>query len=167
MTLDQAKKFVDAVKAADIKEYCFFDDIQTRYYNNDNAFVIINDSDETLWNFRKALHTESREGIAVISNNIEDIRRAQIISDADHIKKFAESYGLSLTDDQLKILLILNNTNKEVMPITGDYHNVFHTISKESYDALSDEEKAEYDAKLKEESKRYDLPKGVAAQITL
>lgn len=166
MKLNQAKSFIDAAKKTKLN-YLFFDDLQSIYYNNDRAVVILNESDSTLWNFRKALPSESREGIVVISNDIEDIRRAQVIGNYDQIKEFANAYGLSLDDDQLKILLTIDNTNKEVMPITGDYHNIFHKLSNAEYEALSDEEKAEYDARIKEENKRYDLPKGVAAQITI
>jgi hypothetical protein len=166
MKLNQAKSFIDAAEQTKLN-YLFFDDLQSIYHNNDRAVVILNESNSTLWNFRKALPSESREGIVAISNDIEDIRRAQVIGSYDQIKEFANAYGLSLNDDQLKILLTIDSTNKEVMPITGDYHNIFHKLSDAEYEALSDKEKAEYDAKIKEENKRYDLPKGVAAQITI
>lgn len=168
MKLNQVKSFMDAAKSADIKKFAFFDDIGTMYHDDgERAFLLLNESDETLWNFRKALHSEALEGIAVIANNIDDIRRAEVIGSYDQIKTFINKYGLSLTDEQLKILLILDTINKEVIPITGDYHNIFHKLSQEEYDALSPEEKAEYDEHVKEEEKRYALPKGVSAQITV
>lgn len=166
MKLTQVKKFLNAAKSANIKKYHLLDDIGSRFINDDNAVVLLNESDETLWNFRKPLSTESREGIVVNSNNIDDIRRAEIIADYDQIKKFIDAYGLSLDNDQLKILLNLNIINKEVMPITGDYHNIFHKLSDAEYEALSPEDKEIYDAHVKEEEKRYDLPRGTAARIT-
>lgn len=168
MQLSQVKSFINAVKESNINTYCFLDDIGTRYYNdNERSVVVVNESDSTLWNFRKSLPTEPGNGILVSSNDINDIRRAQIVGNYNQIKEFVNKYGLSLTDDQLKILLVLDNVNKEVMPITGDYHNIFHKLSKEEYEALTPEKKAEYDAHVAEEEKRYALPKGTPAQITV
>ena len=53
------------------------------------------------------------------------------------------------------------------MPLTGDYSNIFHYVSKETYDAMTEEEKEEYDAHVKKEEERFALPKGTAAQINV
>lgn len=166
MQTSQVKRFLDIVNDLDIKNFEMFDDIGTRYYNNETGFILLSESTDEVIHVRKALHMEEHSGSLVQVNDTADIRRCIVHGSKEVIKKFIDKYGLSLTDDQVKILLINDVTNKEVMPITGDYHNIFHKLSKESYDALTPDEKAKYDAAIEEEKKRYDLPTGTAAQIT-
>lgn len=170
MKLSQIQAIMSVVNDMEIKDYSFLDDIQTRYYNSDRASIIIDEGREMIWNIRKTLPQESfGDGapITIIGNDMEDMRRFQFYSDAKTVQEFAEQLGLTLTDEDKKKLLILNTTNKEVKPLTGDYTNVFHVISQEAYDKLSPEEKAAYDEKLAKDKERFDLPRGSAAQINV
>lgn len=170
MQLNQVQAIMSAVNSLEIKEYAFLDDIQTRYYNDDRATIIVDEGREMLWNIRKTMPTENFGNTApviIIGNDFTDIRRFQIMGDAKLIRDFIDELGLTLTEDEIKKILILDNMNKEVMPLTGDYSNIFHYVSKETYDAMTEEEKAEYDAHVKKEEERFALPKGTAAQINV
>lgn len=171
MTLSQVQAIMNVVEEMEIKDYSFLDDIQTRYYNSDRASVIIDEGKEMLWNIRAALHVESDMAnsapIAIIGNDLTDIRRFQFFADAKTIETFAEKLGLELTDEDKKKLVTINSANRVVKPLTGDYTTVFHVISKESYDKLTPEEKAIYDENLRKDKERFELPKGSAAQINV
>ena len=170
MQLSQVQTIMNAVRSLEIKSYAFLDDINTRYYNNEKATVIVDESNEMIWNIRKTLPTENygnTESIILIGNDITDIRRFQIMGDSKLIRDFVDQLGLTLSDDEIKKILTLNITNKEVMPLTGDYSNIFHYVYKETYDAMTEEEKEEYDAHVKKEEERFALPKGTAAQINV
>lgn len=163
MQTNQITSFIDAVKSAGLKNYSFADDTNVVFYNNDNSFILIDEAKETLINVRKTYVTgvpSSENPITISASDFLDIRRAEISGTAEQIKKFCESYGLSLTDDQLKIIVNIEGNNRILKPITGDYTVVYHKLSKAEYEALSDEEKAAYDAKVKEDNKRFEIPKG-------
>lgn len=172
MTKAQISKFLNAAESAEIKEYAFYDDIQTKMNNHERAIIIYDEANSALINIKQTqptgvLRENSNNNVTFMMQNIDDIRRAEVYGNYEAIKKFIDAYGLSLTNDQLEIVLKIDRNNLIVNPQTGDYHNIFHQVSKETYESFTPEQKAEYDKHMAEEKKRYDLPVGTAARITL
>lgn len=164
MTSEQVTKLINGLKAAGISEYQFSTDLGTHYYNNEAAFNLIDTKSESVLNIRsrdKIATPAYSQGICVYLSDFGDIHEARFGATADQAKKFIESYGLSLDDDQLKILLELDNDNYTINPRTGNY--IFTPLTPEEIEKLSDEEKAEYEKNREKYSP--DLRKGTAARI--
>lgn len=165
MTEAQVQKFMSAVEDSGIKTFAFVDDI-TAYYKNCESGVCVYDS------ANKAIVSIQHQqiGSAQLANplkfqmcDIVDIHRAEVQGEYEDIKKFIDAYGLSLTDDQLKVLLTIDRRNTVVKPVTGDYTETYHKLSPEEYNALTEEEKKAYDEKVaKDQARLVDLPKGRA-----
>ena len=170
MTAAQINKFLSAAEAADIKGYSFFDDIQTRMVNGERSIVIFDEGNDALVCIRPTIQNGIQgkdNAITTIVEDIADVRRAEIYGNYESMKKFLEEYGVTLTNDQIEIILKIDRNNLVVNAMTGDYTNIFHKLSQAEYDALTPEEKAEYDEHVRKEEERYALPKGVSAQITI
>ena len=168
MTQGQIQKFMSAVESAGINTYAFVDDI-TCYYKNGESGVCVYDSANNAIvaiQLNSAGTAQKSNPLRFIMADIVDIHRAEVQGEYEQIKKFIDAYGLSLSDDQLKILLTIDRNNTIVKPATGDYTITYHKLSQEEYDALSEEEKKEYDAKVaKDQARLVDLPKGRAGMI--
>lgn len=165
MTSEQVTKLINGLEAAGIKKYQFSTDLGTHYYNNENAFNLIDTASEAVINVRsrdKIATPAYPEGICMYISDFGDIHEARFGATAEQAKKFIENYGFSLDDDQLKILLELDNANYTINPATGNYN--FIPLTKAQIDELSDEEKEEYYKKYKEYFP--DLSKGSAARIS-
>lgn len=164
MTSDVVKKLIAGLGAADIKNYQFTTDVGSHYYNNENAFNVIDMATESVINVRsreKIATPAYSQGIQVFVSNFGDIHEARFGATADQVKKFVESYGGSLNDDQLKILVELDSGNYTINPVTGNYN--FIPLTDAQLEKLSEEERAEYE---KEYKKHFpDLNKGFAARI--
>ena len=94
-------------------------------------------------------------------SDIIDIHRAEVQGDYEIIKKFIDAYGLSLTDDQLKVLITIDRNNTIVKPVTGDYTVTYHKLSEEEYNDLSEAKKKEYDEMVAKDQERLTgLPTG-------
>ncbi len=168
MTEAQVQKFLSAVQTAELENFSFVDDITCYYNNSSNGVVVYDEADKAIISIQGRVG-----GSASVSNplkvqmaDIVDIHRAEVQGTYEIIKKFIDAYGLSLTDDQLKVLITIDRNNTIVRPVTGDYTVTYHKLSKEEYEALSDEQKKEYDEKVAADQARLvDLPKGRAAMI--
>ena len=167
MTTSQIQNFIDACKAEE-KDFMFEDDMGTNYYNNDRAVIVL--QGDMLYNLRatnKGHDLRGTANVTLMGNNVDDIRAATVMGTFEEIRKVLEHLGISLTDEQQATIVKIDRANLQIIPRTGDYHNIFHKISKEAYDALTPEEQAEYDAHVEEEKKRLNPQAGVAARITI
>ena len=172
MTGEQTKKFIEAAKTAQIKNYQFDTDLGTHLYNNDHAFNKFVEADEIVYNIRNGKFGGSHNGtdraLQVVAAWTEDIHEARISGTSDQISTFLKTLGVELSDSDLKIMVEIDKSNVDIIPATGDY-NRFVPLTKKQYDALSDKEKEEYDkAKAAEEKRQHDyIGQNVAASITL
>ena len=173
MDVNQAKKFMEAVEASGIKTYEFDIDNGTHLYHNDNAIAIPNMELEAVVAFRRNNYAGS---FPVYAHNIQaviapfgDIHQVTTAGNYEQIKKFADVMGVTLDENDLKIVLNLDKANSDIKPQTGNYVDGFHYISQKQYLALSDEEKAKYDSEKKEyeDARKNYIGKNVAASITL
>ena len=168
MTGSQIQTILSAVESAEIKQYQFITDNNDNYYNHDSSIVKFDSGNDILWAIGLAPKFGNITGNgAIIINGAdsESVHEFRTTGDYESIKKLADALSIELTDDDQKLLLQINANNLVVKPVTGDYSNVFHKLSKEEYDALTDEEKAEYDEHVKKEEERFKLPKGIAGRI--
>jgi hypothetical protein len=165
------KAIIDAMKAADIKVYEFLTDNVDHFYNNaDNSIVLYDDSDDP----GLLVNIKSRypQTIDVFDNNkgnllinvaaCTDIHAFKTGCDFAKAKAFVESLGLTLTEDQQKILIKTNASNRNIKPETGDY--LFRVLSDEEIAKLSPEEKEAYEKAFKEHNK---LADHIAIQVTV
>lgn len=174
MTLEQCKKFMAAVEAADMKSYEFDCDTGSRYIHDGKTTITKVDYDANqVVSFRSNLtyggSTKQYEGnIEVICSNFDDIHAVRAGGSYEQVVKFIQSAGINLSDEEMKVILYIDKHNVDIKPETGDY-NRFKYLSKKQYEALSDEEKAKYDSeKDTYEKAQHDyLGKNKAAQITL
>lgn len=146
------KKFMAALKAANITKYSFDTDLGTHYYNNENSIVFLDYSNDLVYNIRSnhfAGSVPAYEGdFAVYASEFEDIHEVRCGGTLEQIHKFIESAGLTLSDEQKQVLVDINSKNKfDIEPLTGDYHK-FVELSEEEYNKLTPDEKEKYD-KLK------------------
>ena len=165
MTEAQIQKFMSAVESAEIKNFTFVDDITCYYKNGDTGVCVYDSANKAIVSIQSHL-----PGTAQASNplkfqmcDIVDIHRAEIQGEYEVIKKFIDAYGLSLDEEQLKVLITIDRNNTIVKPVTGDYTVTYHKLSPEEYNALTEEQKKEYDEKVaKDQARLVDLPKGRA-----
>lgn len=166
MTSEQVTKFMAGLTAAGITNYQFSTDLGTHYYNNDNAINLVDTASEAVINIRsrdKIATPSYSQGIAMFISDFGDIHEARFGATADQVKAFVKSYGLSLTNDQLKIVVELDSGNYTINPATGNYN--FVPLTDAEFQKLSEEEQTEY---LKKYNEYYPaLNKGFPARIDL
>lgn len=173
MTAEQCKKFMDAIKGAEIKVYEFDTDLGTHLYNDGvNAVAIPNHDLNAVIAFRSnkfnGSHGVYTSNVQTVVSDYGDIHEIRTAGSSEQIIKFAKAMGLSLTDDQVKIIVNIDKANYDIKPETGNYLG-FHFLTQKQYDELSDEEKEKYDsekAKYEEEKAKY-IGQNMAARITL
>lgn len=159
MTENQITKFIEAADAANIKSYDFATDIYAHlYHDGESSLVKYDSANKMLLNIRSSNYGGSvpqfgQNKILVTGADLIDVHEARIAGDYDQIKTFLENFGVTLSDDELKIMVDLNKMNYDIIPETGDY-NRFVPLSKKQYDALSPEKKEEYDAAKAEDDKK-------------
>ena len=174
MTTEVCKKFLEAVKSADIKVYEFTTDVGSHFYNdNKTRFVIPNHDLEAIIairpaNFAGASFPTYADKIQTVVANYGDIHEVRTAGSYEQIKNFVEAMGLSLTDEQAKIMLEIEHSNYDIKPETGNYVDRFKYLSKKQYDELSDEEKKSYDSEKEkyEEARKNYIGQNMAASIS-
>lgn len=175
MTADICRAFMGAIEAAEVKSYQFNTDLGTRlYHDGERAIAKPNYSIDAIVALRSGnfagSHNRYQNKINVVVSDFGDIHEVEAGLSVEQAKKFCEAMdGFELTDDDLKILLNIDGANYNINPVTGDYVNAFHYLSKKQLEELTPEERAEYEAKLAEyeEKKSKYLGSHQAAQITL
>ena len=169
MTENQINKFMSAVESAEIKTFAFVDDITAYYQNGDNGICVYDSDNKAVISIglnTPGMTAQSSNPLRFKMADIVDIHRAEVQGEYETIKKFIDAYGLSLTDKQLEVIIKLDRNNTIVKPVTGDYTVTYHKLSKEEYDALSEEEKKIYDEKVaKDQERLVGLPKGRAGMV--
>ena len=160
MTLQGMKKFLNALKTAGIKNWEGVNDIASvHYYNNDHCVNVLDESDQTLYNFSRPLPTGSyalEKNIMVRATNLADVHEVAFSGSFKQVKAFIDAFGLSLNDEQMKILVNIYGSNYSLKPVTGDYLT-FKELSEDEINALSEKEKAEYEEAFKKFKSRNDI----------
>ena len=175
MTPEQCRKFMTAVEAADMRSYEFDCDTGTRYLQDGKTTITkVDDQDNQVVWFRNmgtygGATRQYEANVEIICSNFDDIHAVRTAGSYEQVKKFIESAGLDLSNDEMKVILTIDKHNVDIKPVTGDYVNDFKYLSKREYSELSDEDKKEYDAKKEayEKVKANYIGKNKAAQITL
>lgn len=168
MTGNQIQTLISAMEDAEIKEYQFVTDNNNNLYHSESSVLKFDSSNDMLWAIGLAPRIGTISGggaLMATSSDSESIHEFRVKGDWETMKKLIEKFNLDLTDEEKLILLQTNANNLVVKPVTGDYSNIFHEISPESYEKLTPEEKAKYDEAKKKEDERYKLPKGIAGRI--
>ena len=166
MKASATKKFLEAVKAAGIKNFEFYTSPQTHLYNDGRSVVIFDEKEELVINFRRKISGSIDPydaNIRVYCADIADVHEVRTGGTLDQIKKFIESYGLELDDEQKMKILKINAGNYDIKPITKDYY-VFTEKTEEEIEQMTPQQKAEYEELLRANS---GLGQGAAAQITV
>jgi hypothetical protein len=145
MNGSETKKFLDAIKAADIKSYMYCTDLSTNLYSNDHEIIKTDIENEIAYNFRKNDYSGSTNklpgSISVRAAKLEDIHEVRTAGDFEQIKKFMESLGFdSFSDADLKILAHIDGFTYDIKPATGDYLG-FTLLSTDKYNKLSEDDK--------------------------
>lgn len=165
MQVSNMRKFLDAMESAGIKEWVAIVDTPTNFYNNSSQFNIFDEEEEALINFARPIPTGTTyfDGdIVVKTADIVDIHELRIGGSYKEICDFIDAYGMTLTDEQNKILLEIYKNNYNLKPANGDY--TFRKLSESEIAKLSTEEKTAYQAALAEyEAKSMPFP----VQVTL
>ena len=151
MTVESIKQFMDALKTAEILDWeVMTDTAPTHYYNNAHAFNVLDEANSMIYNFAGSMTTIDPFGpnqISVKGADLSDIHEVRFGASYEKTKAFIEAYGLSLTEDQLKILVKINGGNYNLKPATGDYLE-FKELSEDQLASLSAEEQARYQEAL-------------------
>lgn len=143
-------KFLDAVKKSNSKCFVASTDLGTHLYNDNEHSIIVNDeSTEILYCFSTPNASRASQKIQVLSACYDDIHELVFVGSYDEVKQFAKDLGLTLTEEQSKVLLNIKASNYNLKPVTGDYVS-FVKLTEEDIEKLSEEEKAKYQEQLKE-----------------
>lgn len=157
MTLTGMKKFMAALETAGIKTWDAMTDTgPTHYYNNDVEFNLLDEGEEMLYTFCSSITNIDPFGencIVVKGSHLSDIHEVRIGGSLAEIKAFIEAYGMSLTEEQTKILININAKNYSLKPMTGDYL-VFEKLTNEQLAQLTPEQLAEYNEALAKYEKK-------------
>lgn len=152
MTVNGVKAFLNGVKAAGITKYQYDTDLGTHYYNDPDAEAInvFDEKTETIVNFRSKVGNVSpyEAPICIFASDIGDIHEARVACTREQVEKFINAYGLSLTSDELKVILNINANNYSIKPETGDYKFAYKTASEIA--AMTPAEKTDYENRKKE-----------------
>lgn len=155
MQVSNLNKFLNAIKQAGIEKYeLITDTAPTHFHNNDTSFNVYDMDEEIAYNFTKVTGRSPvyEELIQVTGADFGDIHEVRFGATIEEAKKFADYYGMNLTEEQLKILVNINGANYRLMPETGDY--TFIAKSEKEIESMTDEEKAKYEAEKAEWLKR-------------
>lgn len=152
MTLAGFKKFLEAIKSAEVKTWeAVSDTAPTHFYNCDTSINVLDESNEILYNFSApagGTDPYSNQRIVVKGADLADIHEVRFGGSIEEIKKFISSYGLTLDSEQEEILIKINGANYNLKPLSGDYSS-FRELSKDEIAKLSDVDKQKYEAALK------------------
>lgn len=151
MTPEGMKKFLNALKAADINEYQFDSDLGTHFYNNANAILFTDDDVNMMVNVRR---NYTREGfpydgqVFITCADYGDLHEVRFGATYDKAIEFLKAYGITPTEEQLKIIVEIDKKNYDIKPLTGDYNPTFVKKTDEEIANLSDGERAKYEKDL-------------------
>ena len=147
MNLNGMKKFMNALKTANIKNWEIVTAIGTHLYNNDYGVTVLDDSAETVYNFSGSTCNSSAyipgTDIVLKGANLAEVHEVRFGGTFSEMQKFIEAYGISLDEDQTKILINIYGSNYKLKPQTGDYL-VFKELTEDEIAALTPEQKSDY-----------------------
>lgn len=152
MTKEGMNKFLAAVKAADMKSYQFDSDLGTHFYHNsENAILYTNDDLNLMTNVRRIYTKEGTpyEGQCLITcADYGDLHEVRVGGTAEQAKTFLEAMGITPTEEELKIIVSIDRSNYQIIPMTGDYNSKFVKLTDDEIANLTPEEKKKYEAEL-------------------
>lgn len=173
MNADQCKKWLAAIESAGIKAYQFDTDLGTHlYHDGEHAIALTSDDLNAVVAIRSnnfgGSHNTYKNNVQVVMSDYADIHEVRTGGTSEQIRKLVKELGITLTDEQVKIIVDIDKYNYDIKPETGNYLR-FRYLTQNQYDALSDEEKAKYDSEKKEyeEGKEKYIGHNMAASITL
>ena len=173
MNANQCTKLMDAINKVGIKKYQFDTDLGTHLYNNDNSIAIAQNDLEAVICIRSSQlggsHNVYEEKVQVVMSDYGDIHECRTAGTSEQIIALVNELGITLDDEQTKIVVNIDKRNYDIKPSTGDYVSRFNYLTQSQYDALSDEEKAKYDAEKKayEDKQKSYTGQNMSARITL
>lgn len=173
MTTSQCKKFLQAVEEAGIKSYEFDCDTGSRFINDEDTYLTkVSYDDEAVVAFHRSSYMGSvsqyEANVEVHVADFADIHEIRTAGSAEQIEKFAESFGVNLDPEELKIIFKIDRNNLKVIPEADYEKSYFHYLSELEYQMLPKEKQEEYD-KAKEEfedKKKKAIGPNQAARIT-
>lgn len=146
MKNESMMKFIKAIDSAKIKNWEAVTAIMTHFYNTDTSFNIADFNVNALYNFARPTNNSTPytyDQIVVKGASFDEVHEVRFGGSLEQVKKFIDAYGISLTDDQYKILVNINTNNYTLKPVQGDYLK-FEELSSAEIAALTDKEKSEY-----------------------
>lgn len=174
MNKTQCQKWMAALNAAELTSYQFDTDLGTHLMNDGkNAIAIPVDEIEAVLAIRTnnlaGSHNVYANNVQAVLSDYADVHEVRTAGTSDQIKKLVETLGVTLTDEQVKIIVEIDKRNYDIKPATGDYVNRFRYLTQKQYEALSEDEKAKYDSEKKkyETDKKNYIGQNMAASITM
>ena len=167
MTKAQSDRILAAIEAAGIDKYMYTTDIPTHFLNDGKTAFTIADDDGVHAFFKNGFagahsYFPNETQICYYFADYGDIHEFKTAGTKDQMLAFINALGLSITDDQVKILKWMDAVRNDLKPITGDYK--FKKLSDEEYNKLTPEEKEKYDAA----KKQYELEKaGISGKASI
>lgn len=167
MKNDSMKKFMNAIEKANIDTWEAVTAIMTHFYNNKYSFNVADFNVNALYNFARPTNNSTPyryDQIVVKGASFDEVHEVRFGGSLEQVKKFIDAYGISLTDDQYKILVNINSNNYTLKPVQGDYLT-FEELSDAEIAALTAKEKSDYYQALKEFKDRNKMTSAV--QVTV
>lgn len=171
MNVNQCKKWMAGIQAAGITMYQFDTDLGTHLMNDgENSIAIPVDDLNAVIGIRSIAyggsHTAYKEKVQTIMSDYNDIHEVRTCGTSEQILKLVAELGVSLSEDQVKIVVNIDKRNYDIKPMTGNY-NGFKPLTQKQYEALSESEKAKYNsekAAYEEEKAKY-IGQNMAASV--
>ena len=172
MKADSMAKFIAAVEDAEITVWSAVTAPMVHWYNNpDQKQFIKHDGGDYIATARFNRQNEGPGKIELGYANLDDIHEVRTSGTPAQIKQVMEALGMTITDDDMNILIQINASEKDIVPPTGNYQTPsFVYLTQKQFDALTQKEKLKYEEEkhaweqyLEEKEKKIGSP----VQLTL
>ena len=171
MKSSEVTKFINAVKNAELTVWTAITDMSTHFWHNPDQNQLIFSDGDTLAHVRFNRQQEGPGKVFLDYASVDDIHEVRTSGSPDKIKAILEELGMTVTDDDVKIIIRMSGAERDIIPPTGNYLGKdFIYLSEKQLERLTPEErekyeieKAEWEAYLKEKEKSIPGP----LQVTL
>jgi hypothetical protein len=147
MTKELLTNFFNVVEEMKLKSYYIcINSTWNRFINNGENSIVKYDGNETICCIKgePTPSTSPFQGnVRAYVTHMNEINEFRVGGSYKDVKDFVEKMGFTLSDQDIKIMLEINNKNTKLIPVTGDYSK-FKKLTQEEFDELTPAQQEQY-----------------------